>query len=529
MADSRSWWQRLIGGGAQPEPEPAPRPRTRPTAEQLIRAARRMHAKQARRFDAARTDRLAGSWRGHVASADAELRQVLHVLRSRARDAEQNNDYMRRYLGLLEDRVVGAPGMRLQMDVREPNGSRDTAANSLIEDAFCRWGMRREWCSVDASLTWWQVQRLWVRSRGRDGETLLRMFPGADNPFAFSVQMIEPDYLDHTNDRTMPNGNRVRMGIERDALGRPVAYHLLTEHPHDYAYSVGTRRYEIVAARWIVHGFTPERAGQTRGVPSSVSALYRMQMLGGYEESELVAARVSASKMGIWEDQPGQDGEPYQGDEEDEDGNQIVEAEPGTFEDAPHGKKLTTFDPQHPNTAFDGFSKSIIRGFSSGLNVSYSSLSNDITGASFSSLRQDSVGDKARFASVQREVCDELCERVFAEWLMHALLTPEIPLPPRKLDKFSRHTWQPNGHPWVDPQKEIDAEARAVALRVRSRTEIAASQGRDFEEVVESIAAEEALMKKHGIDPALPAFVAQAQQPQKPEKPNKPGGEDGDE
>ena len=97
------------------------------------------------------------------------------------------------------------------------------------------------------------------------------------------------------------------------------------------------------------------------------NVLPRLKMLDGYEEAELVAARVGASAMGFITS-PGGDG--YMGDDLDN-GTPIMSAEPGTFQQLPAGMDVKSFDPDHPTTAFSDFEKAILRGISSGLGVSY--------------------------------------------------------------------------------------------------------------------------------------------------------------
>jgi capsid protein len=51
----------------------------------------------------------------------------------------------------------------------------------------------------------------------------------------------------------------------------------------------------------------------------------------------------------------------------------------------------------------------------------------------------------------------------------------------------------------VDPAKEIDANTKAVELGVTSRTRIAAEQGDDFEDVLDELTQEDALLSAAGL------------------------------
>jgi lambda family phage portal protein len=238
---------------------------------------------------------------------------------------------VRRFLSGLESNVLGHAGIGLQMKVTENGGRPDTLANDLIERAWRDWA-QSESCTVTGRMTWFDVQRLALRSTARDGDCILRMIRDAEG---FRLQLLEGDRLDiNFNMAKLDSGNEVRMGVEIDRFGRPVAYHLLDKHPSDVS-AVQTKR-ELIPADHVIHPFITDRIAQTRGTPWMVSAMTRLQMLGAYEEAELTAARVSASKMGFLVKKRS---EGYIGDT-DEEGNTLMEVEPGAIEELPMG---TTF------------------------------------------------------------------------------------------------------------------------------------------------------------------------------------------
>jgi capsid protein len=88
---------------------------------------------------------------------------------------------------------------------------------------------------------------------------------------------------------------------------------------------------------------------------------------------------------------------------------------------------------------------------------------------------------------------------LYREWLRMALAMGAIAmengstLPATKYDKFSAHTWQGRRWPWVDPEKDINAAILAIGARLDSPQRIAAQQGRDVEDVLDDIAAFEAM------------------------------------
>ena len=80
-----------------------------------------------------------------------------------------------------------------------------------------------------------------------------------------------------------------------------------------------------------------------------------------------------------------------------------------------------------------------------------------------------------------------------------SLTTQALPLPQRKYEKFTSVDWQPRGWAWVDPLKDQNANKLAIDLGVMSRSEVAASQGRDFEDTLAQLQIENDLLEKYGI------------------------------
>ncbi len=102
-------------------------------------------------------------------------------------------------------------------------------------------------------------------------------------------------------------------------------------------------------------------------------------------------------------------------------------------------------------------------------------------------------------------------------WLASALLRGEIvfaesgkSLPVDKLQKFAAAArFQARRWAWVDPLKDVQASALLINNGLASRTSIAASQGRELEDIVDELAQEEALFEAAGLEigekPAAPA------------------------
>jgi lambda family phage portal protein len=445
-----------------------------------------------RNFSAASTSRLSLDWIVAPLSADSAMRGKISAMRDRSRDLERNNEWVRGYLRTLENNVVGEGGITLQMRVREQSGRFDELANDLIEERFYQWG-RKGNCTVCGRYSWRDLQRIVVRSMARDGEVLLRKVRTADG---LKLQVIEADLLDEYANFITSDGNQVRMGVEVDENRMPVGYWLLGHHPGDMEFQRrNVPRFRVPASE-IFHLYLPDRADQTRGIPWLVASMRRLKMLDGYAEAELVAARTGAAKMGFFQKKT-PDG--WTG-EIDGEGNLAMDASPGTIEELPPGVEFKAWDSDHPNAGYGDYVKSMLRGVATSLGISYNTLSSDLEGVNYSSIRAGLIEEREVWKSIQRFIIEHFCEPLFSEWLQLALLSGQLsPLPATKMWKFDVPEFQGRRWGWVDPKKDMEAAMLAVENRQKSLRSIIAENGGDIYDVFRSIKADEELAASMGI------------------------------
>lgn len=497
---------------------------TRRASSELVRRAAssvrvnvrvRQEARAAAGFDAAKVDRLTADWSSSPFNINDVLRTQLVRLRTRARDLELNNDHQKKFLGMVVNNVVGSAGVSLQMKVpgdSKKQPTQDKPANELIEQKWKEWGRNRV-PTTDGQLSWVGLQRVAARTWARDGEFLARKVKGWNgNKFKFALQVLPSESLDETLWKDLPNGNKLRLGVECDTWGRPVNYYFRKAGFSDvYEYGQGVK-HEVVPADEVVHLFFPLWLNQKRGIPWSHTAMGRLNMLGGYEDAELTAARIAASKMGFYESEDAETAETIADTPPEEGQDPLTEVAPGVFEKLPVGTKFHAFDPQHPSQDLAAFEKAILRNAASGLEVSYNSLANDLEGVNFSSLRTGAQEERETWKTLQGWFIERLVDTVFQEWLTMSLLTKQVALPFTKYDKFAQGaTWHARRWSWVDPQKEVTAKVTELANGLTTRTAILAEQGKEFEDVVEELRAEEAALKAAGLVMPIPTTETKSQ------------------
>ena len=436
--------------------------------------------------------------------ADGDIRRAINILRARSREEYQSNDYAKKAVNIIKQNVIGSTGIRFQATPKRRNGEKDKPASDALEVGFKRWGKRGS-PDVTAKLSWKDIQNLFVHSLVVDGEAIV-VEPSAwqRNSYGFAVQFVDPFLLDSELNKDLKNGNRIRMGVEIDRWGAPVAYYFL-EHDvtqDDYRLNFQREHVRIPAGR-VLHIYMPEYVVQTRGVPLLATSLLRFNMLRGYEDAELVAARVAAAKMGFFID--ADDGSGFQGDTKDGDQSYIDAAEPGHFPRLPAGTDFKEWDPQHPNTAFEGYLKAVLRGAAAGLNVPYNTMANDLEGVNFSSLRAGNLDAHDGWKCFQELIVESLCDWTYEKWLSASLLRnvlevrPGVPLNPALHEKYSDVKWVPRRWDHVQPFEQERANQLKIQNRTSSISQIIRDQGREPEDVFEEISEERQRLVDLGI------------------------------
>jgi lambda family phage portal protein len=453
-------------------------------------------------YDAAESNRLLADWNSYVMSAVQEMRYELPILRARSRALVRNNPHARKFINALTRNVVGPNGIRLQA-TNLTGAKRDRALNGRIEQAWQGWG-RRGICTIDRRLTWQQVERLVLIHVAMDGEALVRRIRYANNAYGFALQLIDPDLLDENyNVARTPAGTMIRMGIEMDRETQaPVAYHLWTRHIDDGETGIVRERVRVSADE-MDHLFLPFRIGQIRGIPWMAPAMRNVQILGGYVEAEVVAARTASAKMGFIE-QSTADGaigpDPDSAGDEDQEAP-FIEAAAGVIERLGPGEKFSAWNPDHPTAQVHAFVNAMLHFIAAGLDVAAVTLTGDLSQANYSSLREGKVTERDTWQALQAWYSESLHEPVFLDWLPLARTAGQLSLS-GPITKYIAHKWQPRGWAWVDPLKDVQASERELALRLTTRTRLAAERGDDLEEILTEWKAEQDMAKELGV--ALP-------------------------
>ena len=236
--------------------------------------------------------------------------------------------------------------------------------SSLIGDPTLRDQVQRLWLAwtdeadADGLTDFYGLQAMVAREMFVAGECFVRLRPRRAEDgllVPMQLQLLQSEMLPFEKTETAPNGNRIRCGIEFDAIGRRVAYHFRRRHPGDSTDQGAVIPETVrVPAADVLHIYRPIDAGQIRGLPHIAPAMVRLFLLDQYDDAELDRKKTAAMFAGfITKTAPE---EPMMGETQaDLDGAAIASLEPGTMQVLLPGEDVKFSSPADVGGGYEAF------------------------------------------------------------------------------------------------------------------------------------------------------------------------------
>ncbi len=447
------------------------------------------------RADAGKFGRILRSWvpsRTHIntiAAADGPL--TLARARDLARDTALAASAVRGWAG-----AVAGCGIK---------------PSPLVDDAAVKAEMLRLWrdwtdeSDADGLTDFYGQQALAARELFLAGECFVRFRPrrmsdGLTVPL--QLQFVPSEMLPVEKTESAANGNEIRCGVEFDTIGRRVAYHFLRRHPGDQTLNWRLQSpdmYTRVPAEEVVHMIVPQEAGQIRGLSALAPAVVRLRQLDEYMHAQIERQKVAALFAGfvIQADQ-----EVLPNQEDQGDGTSVAPLQPATMQVLGPGEDVRFAEPPGPGADFEPFSYRATLDLSAALGVPYSTVTGDLRQASYGSQRAGMLDFRRTVEQVQHQVMVfQLCRPVWNRWLDAAVLSGALTLPSYEADPrpWRACKWITPRWDWIDPKKDLEAEALAVANGFKSRSDVVEASGYDVEETDKRIADDQDRERELGL------------------------------
>lgn len=341
------------------------------------RAALGILSGRGRAYEGATVGRRTDGWRTRGTSANSEIGPSAQRLRDRARDLVRNNPYAAGAVQSLVTNTIGA-GILPKATSKKP------AQSKKAMELWKKWAETRA-CDADGRHNIYGLQALANRTIVESGEVLVRRrrrLPSDGLPIPMQIQVLEPDFLDRTKDGLMiRGGGKIMGGVEYDAIGRRVAYHLYKEHPGETRgfHSLESSR---VPASEVEHVFRVDRPGQQNGATWLAPLILRLRDLDSYEQADLVrmvtASCFAAIVTGGEGPEVGADGKTVESD--------YSKLEPGAIIEIPDGRQVTVANPPSVSGS-ESFVRGQLRSGARGIGMPYEGFSGDYSHVNFSSAK----------------------------------------------------------------------------------------------------------------------------------------------
>lgn len=433
------------------------------------------------RYDAAQTtDENRRHWSNAdgLSAAAANAPGVRHTLRMRSRYEDANGGYCAGIIrGYANDFVGCGPSLQILTD--------DDAVNEQVESAW------RAWAKA-ARLG--QKLHTMALAKTRDGEAfaVLVTNPRLPHPVKLDLRLVEADQVTDPVGTNFPSSSQWD-GIEYDAAGNPVAYHVLREHPGDLlkAFPLTADR---IDARYVLHWFRRDRPGQLRGVPELTPSLPLFAYLRRFTLATLSAAETAAMFAAVLETEASPDAEtveptPFE----------TLEIERSMMTALPAGSKLNQFKAEHPNTAYGDFRRETLAECGRPVSMPVNVVTADSSKHNFSSAKLDHFGYRGGIR-VDRDFAEaDTVEPVLRAFVAEASLIPG--LLPAGLDVLSlpRRWYWPG---WASMDKD---ESKQDTERLNNGTttlaELLSEWGLDWREVIRQRGKELEFLTQNGVPP----------------------------
>lgn len=431
-----------------------------------------------RSYDAADSSRYNQAWRAVNQSAENEDRPSRDIIRARARDLERNSDIMKSILSAYRRNVVGY-GYTLQAQTG------DDEVNERLESLWKQW-CQAEHCDVTGDQSMVQLARMALTRKKVDGGILIRKCYSGDWIVPFQLQALEVDELDSGWAKPHRKGNTVVAGVEYDRHKKAVGYWVRQYQLDGWEIT----KPEYVPADRMIFLWSKNRPSQVREISDMAATATRIRDINEYMMAVSVKERMAACtglvvKTALPTGGFGRSNSQQTG-QSDYAGKKIV---PGMVMKLNAGDDVEVVDPSGTGDDATNFAKLQISMIAAGQGLSYETMSRDLRGSTYSSARQGAIEDELTYIE-EKELLMELYTKVYESFVQVAVLSGAVEVPGFFEDpqRWLRHEWAERPKPWVDPEKEANANAKAVQTLQKTFKDCCAENGADWRTVIDDTA-----------------------------------------
>lgn len=471
-------------------------------------------------LEAGRYSRRLSKWTPTQAHINTLISSTGKTTLARARYLVRNNGYAAGAVECFASNFVGSgilPSWILPDRVAE---------KKAIQETWKRW---TDEADAEGLTDLYGIMRRIGRELFIAGEIFIRrrnrfLSDGLSVPVQFQCLPSEMLPLEKTED--MPNGNRIRQGIEFDKIGRRVAYHFWRSHPGDSTDKPQMGDTVRVPAEQILHVFDPVEAGQIRGLPRLTPVIVPLWMLDTYDDAEQERKR-TAALLSVFVKTPAPSPQSVIANVTDtavsvDDGSSNNERvapnlQPGTAHLLWPGEEIQVAAPADVGPNYEAFQYRSLTRICSALGLPYAGVTGDMVRANYANQRAALIEMRRRMDALQYGVMVfQFCRPAAMAFLDAAVLAGTLSLDGYADNpaQFQNINWIAPRWEWVDPLKDRQAQLLAINSRTMAPSRAIEQEGLDPDEEYDRMAEDYKKMADKGIPmPVSDIGALQVEQP----------------
>ncbi len=410
-------------------------------------------------------------WLGTSGSADVEISADLPALRNRARELNRDDPIGAGLTRTFTNNVIGT-GIRAQARTDRP------AVNDALEAV---WRERKDRLYQSDRLTHIEAQRLIFRKWFEDGDVGVKVTKAQPNePVWFEV--IEAERIATPNDKTKTGD--IRDGVERDAAGRVVAYHITKDHPGESVAALTLKNTEMIRVDAALFRLlkTTDRPGQSRGVPWCHAILQDLRDLDLLLLASLKRVQIAAC-LAVFIESPDSVATILESTEETYGHTLDQPIEPGMIFKSYPGEKINTLIPNFPTPELQPFIIMLARRIGAALGVSWQVVLKDFSQSTYSSARTDLLESRIAYLVPRTAFIENLLNWEWQTVMQDARMMGDPRVSKLTDADLSAVHWIAPGWKWVDPVKEAQGKQIELQMGITTLRDICAENGTDWEEI----------------------------------------------
>lgn len=457
-----------------------------PPAKRQTRGGTSRSVRASTSYESGSTTSRTQGWYAPTVSPNHAILSNLLTLRDRSRTATRNDGYAKGAIDRLVTNLIGT-------GIKPLSQSEDQEFRKAVHALFVRWTDESD---ADGLLDFYGQQSQAVRAWLEGGEVFIRLrprLPGDGLSVPLQLQIVEPELCPHNYNTTLPSGNRIRAGIEFNAIGKRVAYWFHPSRPGDLVdYDRGQLR--RIPFESVIHLYDPLRPGQLRGVPHLTQALIRLHELDKFDDATLLRHQIANLFVGFLKRPTSTSGSgdtvhPLTGltVAETENDKPVVTLQPGLWQELEPGEEIEFNDPPAVDNAYEAFTRQQLFHVCAAVGVPYETLTGDLSRVNDRTVRVILHEFRRRIQAWQHQIIAfQFCRPVWRAWMDRVFLSGVVPIPPTYLkepDPWLRVAWMPQRWPYLHPVQDVQAEKDAIRDGFTSRSAVVSEHGEDAEAI----------------------------------------------